>query len=387
MLASVAHRVRARCWGGVLLLPALLALAVAADTGSRGLALEGLVSGDTAADAAAGFAVADAPRAFEFPADHGPHPDYRSEWWYLVAHLRDQDGRRFGAQFTLFRQALAPPETPLVGASRWRSRQVWMAHVALTSPSGHQASERFARGALGLAGVQAQPFRAWIEDWQLRADDDADWLPMTLTARVDDSAEPFALHLQLSRGRGPLLQGDDGLSRKGEQATNASYYYSQTRLPVAGEIELAGRRYQVEGLGWIDREWSTSVLEPGQVGWDWFALHLDDGRDLMLFQVRDASGRASTRGGMLATGDNKAPQPLEPGADALQPLAYWNDERGNAWPVRWQLSLPELGVEGRIAAWHEDQLNRLAVRYWEGPVCLQGTVNGCGFMELTGYNN
>lgn len=360
--------------------------AAAGSEGRPGLDLGALIGGEpgTATAGGSGYAVADAPRPFDFPADHGAHPDFRSEWWYLVSHLETADGRDYGVQFTLFRQALAPPVEPDADASHWRTRQVWMAHVAVSGPDGvHRASERFSRDALGLAGVRAQPFAAWLEDWRLESVQPGQIFPLRL--RVDDPLQSFEVELEFDAARGPILQGDQGLSRKSERADNASYYYSYTRMQAQGRMRLDGEEVAVEGLGWMDREWSTSVLDPGQVGWDWFALHLDDGRDLMIYQIRREDGSIDgASGGVVATasGDSEV---ISAADFSLEPLASWRDESGASWPVSWQLQVPSLGISGRVEARHPDQLNRLAVRYWEGRVCLDGPVPGCGYLEMTGY--
>ena len=349
--------------------------------------------------AAAGFRVADRPRPFEFPADHGAHPAFRSEWWYLTAHLEDASGAPFGLQFTLFRQALAPPlAAPDPDASAWRTRQVWMAHLAVTSAvDGHRVAERFARGALGLAGVRAAPFEAWLDDWRLAAEGPG-LFPLRLEAAVPaQEARPagksFALDLRLETAKGPVPQGEDGLSRKSDRAGNASHYYSFTRLPAAGTLRLGDRRYELQGLGWLDREWSTSALDPGQTGWDWFALHLDDGRDLMLYRIRRDDGSVDAASAGVLVGPEGGRTVLGPGDWRLEPLAWWSDGEGGRWPVTWRLVLPDHGVDGRVRAVVDDALNRVSVRYWEGMVCLEadaaaearGTAEGCGYLELTGY--
>ena len=347
--------------------------------------------------AEAGFAVADAPRPFAFPADHGPHPDFRSEWWYLTAHLEDEAGRPFGLQFTLFRQALAPPgaDTGDADRSRWRTRQVWMAHLALTDPDeGHRVAERFARGALGLAGVRAAPFAAWLDDWRLDGAEGAGPFPLRLRAAVAPgeavpSGPGFELDLAFRTERPPVPQGEDGLSRKSERAGNASYYYSFTRLPVEGEVRVGERRFRLTGLGWLDREWSTSALDPGQTGWDWFALHLDDGRDLMLYRIRRADGGVDGASAGVLVGPDGARTPLGPADWVLEPQEWWADGEDGSWPVAWRLRLPGRGVDGIVRAQVRDALNRVSVRYWEGPVCLDAAApdatGGCGYLELTGY--
>lgn len=372
----------------VLLSTAALAAAAApesperAGAGRPGLDLEGLLGGaDTA-----GFARALQPRPFRFPADHGPHPDFRSEWWYFTAHLRDDQGRPLGVQFTLFRQALAPPGPVPEDASAWRTRSVWMAHAALVDPSlGHRAAERFARGAPGPVGVRADPFRARLEDWMLVAEGPDGPFPMRLTLDVPETQRPFRVDLTLETERAPVPQGDDGLSRKSDRPGNASHYYSFTRIRVHGTIRTGGRSLPVSGLGWLDREWSTSVLDPSQQGWDWLALHLEDGRDLMIYRIRRRDGSIDPVSAGILVDAGGVRRRLATDDWSLQPERFWEDEAGGRWPVEWRLRVPQAGIDGRIRPLRDDQLNRLSVRYWEGMVCLDGARPGCGFLELTGY--
>ncbi|MDZ7825113.1 MAG: lipocalin-like domain-containing protein [Gammaproteobacteria bacterium] len=350
--------------------------------GRPGLDLEGILGGA----ATAGFARALEPRPFRFPADHGPHPDFRSEWWYFTAHLRDDRDRPLGVQFTLFRQALAPPGPVPENASAWRTRSVWMAHVALVDPQqGHRAAERFARGAPGPVGVRAHPFRARLDDWTLVSDGPDGLFPMRLTLDVPELERPFALDLTLETDRAPVPQGDDGLSRKSDRPGNASYYYSFTRIQVRGTIRTAGRSLPVSGLGWLDREWSTSVLDPSQQGWDWLALHLEDGRDLMIYRIRRRDGTIDPVSSGVLVDAEGGHRRLAPDDWSLEPQRFWQDDSGGRWPVEWRLRIPEAGIDGRIRPVRDDQLNRLSVRYWEGMVCLDGSRPGCGYLELTGY--
>jgi predicted secreted hydrolase len=237
------------------------------------------------ADGAAGFARATGPRPIEFPADHGPHPDYQTEWWYYTGNLETSDGRHFGYQLTFFRRALMPPAQRQDRLSNWAADQVYMAHFALADVAGrrYQTLERFARGAAGLAGAQGTPYRVWLEDWKI---EEVEPNVVRLRASQDD----LAIDLLLIDRKGPLLQGDGGYSQKGPEPGNASYYYSQTRLDSSGTVQVGDALYQVDGLSWMDHEFSTSALAPDQVGWDWFALQLDDGSELMVFQIRKADG-------------------------------------------------------------------------------------------------
>ena len=232
-----------------------------------------------------GYLRAEGPVPLDFPADHGPHPDYQTEWWYYTGNLESEDGQHFGYQLTFFRRALAPPSLRTTRDSAWAADQVYMGHLALTVVDGrrYQAFERFSRGAAGLAGAQASPYAVWLEDWRVE-----EVAPGTV--RLQATQEGWALDLLLSDRKGPTLQGDQGYSPKGPQAGNASYYYSLTRLESSGTVQVPGAAYAVDGWSWMDHEWSTSALAADQVGWDWFSLQLDDGSELMVFQLRKEDG-------------------------------------------------------------------------------------------------
>ena len=235
----------------------------------------------------AGFARADGTRPFDFPADHGPHLDFQTEWWYYTGNLETADGRAFGYQLTFFRRALIPPGDRQQRASDWAADQVYMAHFAVTdvAENDHRAFERFSRGAAGLAGGSSPPYRVWLEDWRVEQNgEDADVVRM-VAAEGD-----VALDLQLIDRKGPVLQGERGYSRKGPDPGNASYYYSQTRLDTTGTVRIRQTSFDVAGWSWMDHEFSTSALAPNQVGWDWFALQLNDGSELMVFQIRRSDG-------------------------------------------------------------------------------------------------
>lgn len=343
-----------------------------------------------AGPAQAGYARARAPAALQFPRDHGAHPDFRSEWWYFTGNLADAAGRRFGFQFTVFRFALAPAAARR--ASAFATRQAWMAHLAITDVAAQRfhAFERFARGAAGLAGAQAQPFAVWLEDWRAEA------LP---AAHTGAGAEPFplrlhagngevALDLVLAPGRARVLQGEQGLSRKSAEPGNASYYYSYTRIPASGEVRTPAGRFQVTGEAWMDREWSTSALAADQRGWDWFSLQLDDGRDLMFYRLRD------TAGGMHAFSAGVMVPPHGPvarlgAADVtLTPLRHWRSPAGGRYPVAWRLRSGPLDLE--VHALLDAQEHDAAFRYWEGAVAVRGrdgtrAVAGRGYLEMTAY--
>lgn len=340
-----------------------------------------LGSGDTA-----GFRRAVRPGDIQLPRDHGAHDDYRSEWWYFTGNLAAATGREFGFQLTFFRFALAPPSGHNSG---WATNQVHMAHFAITDKAAddHRVTERFARGAAGLAGVATAPFRTWLDDWSA-ASTTAEFLPLQLSAR--DVAAGIGLSLLLEPGKPPVLQGERGLSAKGDEPGNASWYYSYTRLPTAGVVELDGARYEVAGLAWLDREWSTSSLAADVVGWDWFALQLEDGRDLMLYALRqrDGSTAAQSAGSLVATDGFR--QTLNHNDFTVTPTNEWRSPAtGISWPTEWRVRVPGHDLELDVRAAVADQEQDLSVRYWEGAVDIYapgaGPRLGRGYMELTGY--
>ena len=331
----------------------------------------------------AGYAQALAPRPFSFPADHGPHPEFRSEWWYWTGNLSHAGGRSFGYQFTIFRFALAPlPGAAAVARpSAWATRDSWLAHLAVSDIAGQRfhADERAARGALGLAGATAQPFAVTCDGWTASGS-----LADGEEMRVQASGKNATLDLHLAPGKPVVLQGDRGLSRKGAAAGNASYYYSLTRMPTRGTIRLGGTDYSVTGDSWMDREWSTSALEPGVVGWDWFALHLADGRDVMFYRLRTADGKATRfSGGTLIARDGSS-SPLAAEAVELTSRATWTSPRGITYPAHWRLRTADLDLD--IVPRLADQELDLTVRYWEGAVEIHGSQTGVGYVELAGYD-
>jgi predicted secreted hydrolase len=334
----------------------------------------------------AGFARATRLREFRFPADHGPHPDYRSEWWYLTGNLADAAGRRFGYQWTLFRFALRPRAPHR--RSAWATRDIYLGHLAVTDVArgAFHAFERISRGALGLAGAQARPFRAWIDGWSLSAQQTPGVWQVQGTA-----AQGTRLALRLKPVKPVVLQGDHGLSRKSATPGNASYYYSLPRLATSGTLTLDGVAYAVTGTSWLDREWSTSALEADQSGWDWFGLQLDDDTELMYYRLRrDGSGIDPYSSGVFVDprGEAHALGPDDVGVEVRQ---TWQSPHGARYPIRWHLSIPGMALEIDAAALVPDQELDLALRYWEGAVRLSGTragrpVGGYGYVELTGYD-
>lgn len=335
-------------------------------------------------EADADFARALAPRPFNFPDDHGPHPEFRNEWWYFTGNLDGEDGRRFGFELTFFRFALAPavPET----VSAWRTNQVYIAHFALTdvAEARFHVGQRYSRGALGLAGARAAPFRVWLEDWVVAAGPDGgQW-------RLFGEGDGFVIDVSLVPLRPPVLHGDDGLSQKSSQAGNASYYYSITRLETQGTLRLGEIEHRVSGLSWLDREWSTSALAPEQAGWDWFALQLSDGSDLMFYSLRGKDGnRDASSAGSWVSPDGGVTH-LESRDVEITVLDSWSSPQGGIYPARWRLRVSRLGLDVAVTPVIPDQELLTTVRYWEGAVDVTGkrrgnAISGRGYVELTGY--
>jgi predicted secreted hydrolase len=339
-----------------------------------------------------GFARALTPRVFRFPADHGPHPEFRTEWWYYTGNLATAAGRRFGFQLTFFRNALSPH--PPARASRWAAGEVYLAHFALTDVEAgrFRSFERLERGALGLAGAQASPFRVWLGDWSSSGPPKGDLaLPMHLAASAGGAGgaggeDGATIDLTLQAGKPPVLEGDRGLSRKGAEPGQASYYYSLPRMPAAGTVRVGGTAFAVSGLAWMDREWSTSSLGPDQVGWDWFSLQLADGRELMLYRLRRKDGSADpASSGTLIAADGTS-RSLTLADIRLETSGSWTSPRSGArYPARFHLRLPAFGLDLDVRPLLADQELDTSFRYWEGAVAVRGTTPGSGYVELTGY--
>ncbi|MEM7502851.1 MAG: lipocalin-like domain-containing protein [Pseudomonadota bacterium] len=330
------------------------------------------------------FPLVTEPRSFVFPRDHGPHPEYRNEWWYVTSNLEGPAGERFGVELTLFRFALAPNE--LLSSSPWRQRQIYMAHFAVTDVEQDRflVAERFSRASLGMAGAQAAPPRVWLNDWEIAMHDATS--PMTLTAASVDAAVSLRLHPK----KLPVLNGDAGLSQKSATPGNASYYYSMTRLAADGTLTLSGREYEVQGDAWLDREWGSSALDQDQQGWDWFALQLDDGTELMFYQLRRTDGQidAMSAGTFVFAGGDTVhlnAQDVE-----VEVLETWESPAGGVYPHRWRLIVPQRGLTLDVSPVMANQELTTSVRYWEGAVDVAGKqdgrdVAGYGYVELTGY--
>ncbi len=325
---------------------------------------------------AEGFTAVVPGKSFAFPTDHGPHPDFRIEWWYLTANLRDAAGAAFGVQWTLFRQAMRPGPQ----GEGWASQQLWLAHAAVTRADTHRFAEKFARGGVGQAGVETKPFQAWIDSWQMRGLDgfrDDTIAPLELSASGTD----FAYTLRCEADRALVLQGDAGYSRK-SQREQASYYYSQPFFKASGRITIDDRSVDVTGLAWMDREWSSQPLASDQTGWDWLSLHFDSGEKLMLYRMRQTDGRHYASANWISP-DGKT-RPIASADIAMTPKTF-TAIGGRKIPTTWDIAIAPLSLSIECVPLNPDSWMGTSFAYWEGPIRFAGSHNGVGYLELTGY--
>ena len=372
--------------GSLVLVVALVVLAIVLIRSLQPPTVGAEIVGLRSTDSIAGFARADVVRAFAFPVDHGPHPDFQTEWWYYTGNLDAADGRHFGYQLTFFRRAISPTDT--TRDSDWGTRQIYFAHFAITDVKNndHWAVERYSRGAAGLAGASGAPYHVWLEDWdalslntdgsrvQLRAEDNGHALALTL-----DAAKPLVLH------------GDQGLSQKSSGAGNASYYYSFTRLATEGSLTLNGEKIAVTGNTWMDHEFSTTVLGENAVGWDWFSIQLSDKREVMFFQIREKDGTIEPLSGGTLVEPNGQSRALARAQVNIQVLDKWTSPKsGGTYPASWTVTIPSANIQVTLKPYIADQEMHISIVYWEGAVNVSGTSNGAGvkgngYVEMTGY--
>jgi predicted secreted hydrolase len=333
-----------------------------------------------------GFSKAIKPQQFSFPGDHGPHNLFRSEWWYFTGNLKDAQGQQFGYELTFFRFALKPDL--LESKSAWRTNQIYMAHLTLTDVQNNRfyVDEHYSRAGNDLAGASSKSFQVWLYDWYARTEGKTDF-SLRLKAKSND----FAIDLLLTSSKGYVMQGNQGLSQKSQEPGNASYYYSYPRLETVGTISIAGKPFSVNGVSWMDREWSTSALSNEQSGWDWFALQLSDNTELMFYQLRRKDGQRDSHssGSYILTDNTKIA--LNDHDVSIKTLDSWISPHSQiTYPSGWHLSIPGQNIEIDVIPMINDQELNLSFRYWEGAVKVIGTkldkaISGQGYVELTGY--
>jgi predicted secreted hydrolase len=356
--------------------------------------LVGLLAGSAPADETGDFRAVTGPCHLRFPEDHGPHPGYRTEWWYYTGHLAADDGRRFGFQLTFFRRQLRPadaardwPDPP----SAWRTNQIYLAHAALTDLAGrqHLMAENVRRANLGLAGAvtDGPRTRVFLQDWEA---------VITPTAHTLHMTDPgFGLDLRLVPTKRPTPHGEDGYSRKGERPEQASCYYSFPRMAARGRVRIGATELAVAGLGWMDHEYSSAPLAEDIVGWDWFSIQLDDRRELMLYLLRRADhGWDPASSGSLVDPQGRVVHLARSDFEARVTRRWTSPATGATYPLGWVIRIPGQALELNLTAALDDQemitTGSTGVTYWEGCLSVSATsagsaVAGQGYMELTGY--
>lgn len=316
----------------------------------------------------------------QFPRDHGSHPDFRLEWWYITGWLQTADQQPLGFQVTFFRvRPLLPGRNP----SAFAPLQLIVAHAAISDPARGRlwSDQRIARAALQLAGAADTDIDVWLDRWRLSRD------PQQIRAQVE--AADFGLTLSLAATQPPLINGDGGYSRKGPQPQSASYYYSLPQLRVTGSVRREGREQAVTGVAWLDHEWSSEYLDPRGAGWDWVGLNLDDGGALMAFRIRDRDGKPFWAGGTYRDAAGRS-ESLQPEAVQFTPGRRWRSARtGYEYPVEWTLraGAQSFQLQPLLDDQESDSRATTGAVYWEGAVTARrdGRVLGRGYLELTGY--
>jgi predicted secreted hydrolase len=312
-----------------------------------------------------------------FPDDFGPHPQHRIEWWYLTANLETADGHPLGLQWTQFRQAITPrpADDPAPPSENWPLEAAWMAHAAVSFAGQHRFAERLARGDVGHAGAGAAPLQVWLDDWLL-AEPAAGgvW-------HLKVEADGWGYDLRLGNTDRRVAHGNNGFSAKSFNG-QGSMYFSLIDLDISGTVTLDGQSHEVQGKGWFDREWSSQLLKTGQQGWDWFALHLDDGHKLMAFRLRE-SERDFLSGSWIAP--DGVVTDLGPDQIELSGKNWRVSESGRV-PGSFRLRIPQVGVDIGVSAPAGQYWNAGLYPYWESPVTVEGSHRGLGYMELTGYS-
>jgi predicted secreted hydrolase len=320
---------------------------------------------------------------FQFPRDHGSHPEYRTEWWYYTGHLRTESGRRYGFEVTFFRVGVAQGEAQ----SRWDLRHLMPAHFAITDvdAKSFRYYEKMNRGSAFTADAAEGRLDVFNEAWRATTNRDGSW-------RLAASEGSDAIDLTLRARKPPALHGENGLSLKAEGAGYASHYYSMTALEVSGTINGA----RCSGQAWMDHEFGSSALRENQQGWDWFSIQLDNDTEIMLYLIRRSDGTPdTTSSGSLVTSDGRV-IPIARDQMRITPASRWKSPKSGAvYPMGWRVELPPFNVVLTLTPLLRQQelITRGSTRvtYWEGAVGVSGSfggtpVRGEGYVEMTGYD-
>jgi predicted secreted hydrolase len=344
------------------------------------------------AQSVSGFTYARAPYRFVFPRDHAAHPEYRTEWWYFTGHLRAKDGRHFGYELTFFRFGLRPGDPPpKPGQSRWRGNELFPAHFAITDEAGQRFVhvERIAREGLGEGAASTTHLAVHSGPWSLTGTP----LPSAALERMTLHAAAGANAIDLVQLplKPPAVHGSGGVSRKSACASCASHYYSYTRLKTTGTLTYNGIPLAVEGLSWMDHEFGSSELAPEQIGWDWFSLQLNDGREVMLYRLRERGGGATPQSSGSVIDRRGLVQALRLADFSVEARSSWvSPHTGARYPSGWRVHIPSRNLDLVLTPTVADQelADASGTSYWEGAVTVStaaGVPLGAGYVELTGY--
>ncbi|OPY69758.1 MAG: Hydroxyneurosporene synthase (CrtC) [Syntrophorhabdaceae bacterium PtaU1.Bin034] len=328
-------------------------------------------------------------RSWRFPRDHGSHPGYRTEWWYFTGNMADAKGNRYGYQLTFFRQGMRN-RNPDPG-NAWSVRDLYLAHFAITDVAKKRffTEERASRTGPGLAGASTERLEVRLLDWQARQEKD--------TIFLSAGSDAMGLSLRLKPSKPPVMHGTNGLSRKGPQEGQASYYVSYTSLATTGSLKVPETPdpIQVKGVSWFDHEFGSNQLTRDQAGWDWFSLHLSDGKDLMIYLLRRTDGTVEPASSGTIVDRQGTSRHVTLSHIQLEVLDHWKSPRSNAsYPTKWRIRVPSEGLDLLISPLLADQEltteGSTGVTYWEGAVEGRGTSGGqkvtCeGYVEMTGY--
>ena len=321
---------------------------------------------------------------FQFPRDHFGHPDFRTEWWYYTGNVHEADGHRYGFELVFFRRGQRDRQKSpgTENESAWRVDDLYLAHLALTDIDGkrHRYLTRLNRAGPGLAGVSLDRGRIWNGNWV------SQWETSSGAQKLTVVAEGIRFELRLTPAKAPVINGENGISQKGDGAGQASYYISFPRLTVEGTLNGAA----VAGTAWMDHEWFTNQLAPNQAGWDWFSIQLDNQTELMLFQLRRTDGTIDPNSAGTFIDTSGRARHLRRSDFRFEALEYWHSPKtGGRYPTRWRISVPSLNLilECKAALPSQELVSEdaEAPTYWEGAVTYTGAIVGTGYLEMTGY--
>jgi len=331
---------------------------------------------------------------FSFPRDHGAHSNFKTEWWYFTGNVT-AEGKDYGYELTFFRRGVDSPQTEK-NPSRWAIRDLYFAHFALTDGEEKRFyhTDRISREAIGKAGARSDRLEVWIDRWRATQESEGT-IHLQAEAEGETEGGGWKIELLLHPDKPLVIHGTDGISRKGGEPGQASHYLSFTRLHTKGTISIDGKERPVSGLSWMDHEFSSSMLNKNQVGWDWFSIQTEDGREVMLYQIRTADGKNDPfSSGTVIEPDGTA-RHLPADAFMLTPLRYWKSKKsGGNYPVAWRIEIPSERMTFESEPLLEDQelitSKSTRVAYWEGASRFRGnkdgkSIEGRGYIEMTGY--